>query len=217
MAAQVDQLEAAKALHNILRSNNIDHAVIGGFAVRLLGHNRHTEDVDVEIDFAANMRDQLTQLLSQHDGRFAVQHYKLFFTPTNSNNKVCIETLPLGELGLPRQLRIFTIESSGIPILHPAVLILTKMKRCAQLVTSTRPQSVYKFENDLSDIEFLLNWLAQRNEKIDFVGYNSTTVDRLYKAVEDIADYWRQAGEQDLVDLLDSVLKPSDREQIMDG
>ncbi|KAI1135382.1 hypothetical protein F5Y05DRAFT_416370 [Hypoxylon sp. FL0543] len=227
MALQADQLEAAEALSKILRSNNTNHAIIGGFALRLLGHNRGTEDVDVEIDFATNTRDQVTQLLTQHDDRFTVQHRKLFFAPTNSSNKVCIETLPLGELGLPRQLRTFTLEtcpylittmaSTEVPILHPAVLILTKIKRCVQLATSTRPQSIVKFHNDCSDITFLLNWLAERDETIDFVGYNSAAVDRLYKAVADIIDYWRQAVKPDLVDLVSRVLERSDREKIMDG
>lgn len=106
-----DQLEAAEALSSILRSHDIDHAVIGGFAVNLLGHHRSTQDIDVEINFAGNMRDELTQLLKQHDKRFAVQHHKLFFTPADSDNMIPVETLPLGELGLPRELRIFKLES----------------------------------------------------------------------------------------------------------
>ncbi|KAI1418583.1 hypothetical protein F5Y13DRAFT_184224 [Hypoxylon sp. FL1857] len=211
-----DQLKAAEALSFILRSNNIDHAVIGGFAAVLLGHHRSTQDVDVEIDFAANMRDELVQLLIEQDNRFAVQHRKLLFTPTNSADRVLVETLPLGELGLPRELRIFKLESSEIPILHPAVLILTKMKRAAQLIASTRPLSRAKFHSDCSDITYLLNWLAQRNETVDFVGYKSAAVDRLYKAVIDLLNHWRTT-ERDMVDLLDSVLKPSDREKIMDG
>ncbi|KAI1469008.1 uncharacterized protein F4812DRAFT_458531 [Daldinia caldariorum] len=209
-----DQLKAAEALYQ--GSNDITHAVIGGFAAVLLGHNRSTQDVDVEINFAANMRDELVQLLIEQDNRFAVQHRKLLFAPTDSADKVLIETLPLGELGLPRELRIFKLESSEIPILHPAVLILTKMKRAAQLIASTRPLPRAKFHADCSDITYLLNWLAQRDATIDFVGYKSATVDRLYKAVIDLVHHWRTT-DRDMVDLLASVLEPGDREKVMDG
>ncbi|KAI0842807.1 hypothetical protein F5Y06DRAFT_291803 [Hypoxylon sp. FL0890] len=215
MSPRVDQLEATEALSKLLRSFKIDHAIIGGFAVSLLGHRRDTEDVDVVIDLPASMTGQLKQELSKHDDRFAVQHHRLSFKPTDSNDRVLIDSLPLGELGLPRELRIFTVENCGIPILHPAVLILTKMKRCVHFINSTRPKSIIKFRNDLADITFLLNWLAERGEKIDFVRYNSPTVDRLYTAVADIAAYWRQAHEDDLVDLLGSVLEPSDCEKIV--
>ncbi|KAI1376606.1 hypothetical protein F4677DRAFT_83437 [Hypoxylon crocopeplum] len=212
---KAEQLEAAQALSDILGTNGIEHAIIGGFALRLLGHNRNTDNVDVEIDFSAITRDQLTQLLTQDDGRFTVEHYKLFFTPTSSDNKIMIETLPMGELGLPRQLRVLKLENSTIPILHPAVLILAKAKRCAQLIDSTRPKSVVTFHSDLSDITFLLRWLEQRNEMIDFVGYQAASVDRLYKAAVDLVKYWRQTEQQDILDLMDSVLEPGDREKLM--
>ncbi|KAL7625832.1 hypothetical protein AAE478_005055 [Parahypoxylon ruwenzoriense] len=208
MAHEAQQREAAQALSDILKSNGIKHAIIGGYAVHLLGHNRKTDDVDVYLDIAVEMRDQLTQLLMQNDSRFVVEHRKLFFTPTNSGNKIPLETLPIGQLGLPRQLRVMQLEHSQhlsciltllnlesdfplatIPVLHPAVLILTKIKRCVQFIGSTRPQSVRKFRSDVSDIQSLLNWLVRRNEKIDFVGYHSATVDRLYKAVTDLLNY----------------------------
>jgi len=100
--------EAAKALSNVLFQHGIGHAFIGGFAVRLLGSTRPTEDIDVEIDAsAAELRGRITQLLVESDPRFSVEHLKLVFTSANPpGSRVLVERLPIGELGLPRVLKV---------------------------------------------------------------------------------------------------------------
>ncbi len=62
------QTQAAKALSSILAEHGIGHAFIGGFAVNLLGNNRETADIDLEIDIAdpADMRARVTKI---HLGR----------------------------------------------------------------------------------------------------------------------------------------------------
>ncbi len=72
------------------------------------------------------------------------------------------------------------------------------MKRSATLVGSTRPKSITKLSRDISDIRYLLEWLAERSEKMDFVGYASPTVDRLYPAARDLMKYCKESGEADL-------------------
>ena len=56
-------------------------------------------------------------------------------------------------------------------ILHPRVLIITKTKRWVHIADSTRPQSMITAENDLTDITYLLRWLADHNQQIDFDYY----------------------------------------------
>lgn len=102
------QMQAAQALSTILLEQNIAHAFIGGFAVNTLGHNRTTDDVDVEIDVAniAELRGLVSQL-KDHDARFSLENLRLFFTPANHPElRVPVETLPIGELGLPRELLV---------------------------------------------------------------------------------------------------------------
>lgn len=98
--------------------------------------------------------------------------------------------------------------------MRPGVLILTKIKRCATLLESTRPKSAVKYALDLSDILFLLKWLVNHNERVDFVGYQSRNVARLYTAVGDLIRHWKQGGEDELVQLMESVLEDHDRERI---
>ena len=109
MALREAQRQAAQALSDIFIEHGIAHAFIGGFAVNVLGHNRSTEDVDIEVDIAnpTELRDQITRLLIEPDSRFSLVNLKLFFTPTDHPElRVPIETLPIGELGLPRRLAV---------------------------------------------------------------------------------------------------------------
>ena len=46
------------------------------------------------------------QFLVQGDTWFSIQHHKLFFTPDNSDLHIPVETLPIGELGLPRRVDV---------------------------------------------------------------------------------------------------------------
>lgn len=45
---------AAKALSSALNELQINHAIIGGFALHLLGSSRHTDDVDMMIAIVPN-------------------------------------------------------------------------------------------------------------------------------------------------------------------
>lgn len=68
------QIQAATALSTILKKHGIGHAFIGGFALNLLGHQRETEDIDVEIDGTRDeMRGRIAQILTQDDSRFSVE------------------------------------------------------------------------------------------------------------------------------------------------
>lgn len=106
---KVHQTAAAKALSVILQKHGIEHAIIGGFAVNLLGFQRTTHDVDVQIDVSnvMELRGRIVQLLTQEDPRFSLQHHKIWFTAADRiQMRVPVETLPIGELGLPQQMKI---------------------------------------------------------------------------------------------------------------
>lgn len=105
--------------------------------------------------------------------------------------------------------------TGSVPILHPSVLVLTKIKRCVHFIGSSRPLSMSKFRTDIDDIKFLLEWLVKEGQHIDFDDYQAANVDRLYTATKDLVAYWRQKGKSDLVELMEAVLKPADRRKIM--
>ncbi|KYK55388.1 hypothetical protein DCS_07351 [Drechmeria coniospora] len=207
--------QAAEAMSTILSRRNIHHAVIGGVAVLLLGHERQTSDLDVVIDVKnAEELDLVSDYLIEGDARFSKECLKLYFTPSEGQqSRVLIERLPIGSLGLPTQLNI--LRPGLVPVLHPRILILTKIKRCSWLIESTRPKSRLKFLSDESDIEFLIEWLVEHDEKIDFVGYQSPDMDRLYTAVQKMVKFWERTGKEEKAQRICLVLENRDRERIM--
>ena len=109
MSPEEAQKLAASTMSNILSQEEIAHAFIGGFAVQLLGHNRQTDDIDVEVDAAnANdLRGRIRDTLITLDERFSVEGMKLYFTPVqNPEARVLVETIPIGEFGLPLSLEV---------------------------------------------------------------------------------------------------------------
>lgn len=67
--------------------------------------------------------------------------------------------------------------------MHPGIIILTKVKRWSVISTSTRPQTKIKAKSDLGDLSFLVEWLADRSEKISVDAYNAKEPQRLYRAM----------------------------------
>ncbi|KAK0627197.1 hypothetical protein B0T14DRAFT_535127 [Immersiella caudata] len=205
MAPQELHLQAANALSAILSEQGIDHGFIGGFAVNLLGCQRNTADIDVEIDFAniIDLRTRIADPVLGGDPRFRIEHNKFVFTPADQEMQIPIETLVIDDLGLPRQLSVIRPGNTDIPILRPGILVLTKIKQCIHFVGGTRPKSITK-----------LRWLAEHGQQMDFVGYSSLNVDRLYLAVKSLREYWKGDGRDDLIQLLDSVLEVDDQKKV---
>ncbi|GJC88632.1 hypothetical protein ColLi_11470 [Colletotrichum liriopes] len=208
--------QAAALLSKILQENQIEHAFIGGFAVRMLGHERETLDIDVEI--GVTDRNLVTRVLCGADSRFVVSHLKLFFVPDgNWEMRVPVETLARGALNLPRQLTVMRPGDGSVPILLPGVLILTKIKRASQYIGSTRPQSIAKFACDVRDIIHLLHWLDNHEQKIDFITYDAASPDSLHKGVRDMRKHWIETNQHVKVELLDRVMEDGDKFVIMNN
>lgn len=120
------QLLAAKALSSALNELQINHAIIGGFALHLLGSARHTDDVDMMIDIVPNkIQDFLRPRLKCINQHFAELGIKLYHVPKlvegladkelvmiNKGN-VLVETLPTNTLGLPSEINPVMILNVG--------------------------------------------------------------------------------------------------------
>ncbi|KAG9228109.1 hypothetical protein BJ875DRAFT_538377 [Amylocarpus encephaloides] len=210
----------ALSISRILTEAGVEHAFIGGFATKVLGSNRPTADIDVEINVTASNEiiDRIRPLLLQEDYRFSIEHLKLYFTRDDDQRcRISVETLGIGTLGLPCRLSVIHLGATGnIPILHPGVLVLTKIKRYATLSESTRPKSQAKASTDIKDITYLLGWLEEHHEQVNFADYESPQPERLYDTVSQVAFTWRRDSRNELLQLQGSVLKQEDREKVMD-
>ncbi|KAF7424002.1 hypothetical protein PC9H_009302 [Pleurotus ostreatus] len=169
------QREAACILSDALRDLGYPHAYIGGYAMRLLGSTRFTEiighDIDVLIKPGKEEMKHIRQKLIEVDPHFAnIGVFKLYCQildpdapapQSEARAHVLIETLATGNLGLPTApeptLQFSTQDLPiELPVLHPSVLILTKLKRWTNIFASSRPKSRKKAASDLVDITFLV-------------------------------------------------------------
>jgi len=176
-AAQVTEAtSSATAITSaLLAEDHKAHAVFGGMAVRFLGGNRMTRDVDILVHAAPL---EIRAKLLQMDKRYSINsHNKLVF---EASNGLFIEvellrggTGPGISLKLPDPTVAPTVSIQSVIVLHPGVLVITKIKRWMNLAESTRPQSIMKAGTDKRDILFLLKWLVEQNRKVDFQSYEA--------------------------------------------
>ncbi|WEW61207.1 hypothetical protein PRK78_006697 [Emydomyces testavorans] len=179
---------AAKGVSDILTSANKKHGFIGGYAASLLGGTRMTNDVDVIVGDDAK---EIRELLLRADQRFFMSQgnklkYKVEAVSEASPDVEIIVELLQGGANMPlklpdaRNVPLIQVNPSEVgedrlncevPLIHPAVLVLTKIKRWMYIAESTRPASIKKAINDEHDIEALLKWLQERNVKIEFSWY----------------------------------------------
>ena len=85
------------------------------------------------------------------------------------------------------------------------------------LSESTRPRSIAKAQTDLEDIGYLLSWLAQHKENIDFVRYGSSHPERLFDVVRQLVRIGKRDSWADLLELLVSVLTEEDLTKVKDA
>jgi len=129
-----------------------------------------------------------------------------------SKHNVLIETLPAGTLGLPSVAGpVYKVDYESrisIEILHPGILILTKMKRWHFNRDSTRPKTVLKNISDRRDLDYLVAWLVDNEMTIEFELYQGKTKDYLLNFVR---SYREQVGRDEvLMQALKSAMKPLD-------
>ena len=108
---------------------------------------------------------------------------------------------PLQVLAIPE------FNPTVIEILHPSILILTKMKRWYHNLESTRPATVRKNISDRRDLDFLVLWLANNGMTIEFELYEGKPKEELLKFVR---KYREKVGENELMETLKIAMKPLD-------
>lgn len=74
-----------------------------------------------------------------------------------------------------------------------------------------------KFNSDVRDIVYLLHWLQDHGEKVDFANYDAASPGRLYDSVRKMRAHWDSKGESAAIMMLDYVLEESDRATIQLG
>ncbi|KAI0054034.1 hypothetical protein FA95DRAFT_1480580, partial [Auriscalpium vulgare] len=130
-----------------------------------------------------------------------------------SEHNVLIETLQAGKLGLPvaaepQHLVHVDGADDGATILHPSVLILTKLKRWCHSHESTWPKAVTKCRSDEKDIEFMIYWLLEQGLTIRFDLYQGKERPELLKFVKTYRDKFIE--NEDLIKTLQSIVEPPD-------
>lgn len=250
------QEHAARVLSEKLTELSIRHAYIGGFAWRLLGSPRQTEDIDVLIEIPTDTLDLqiLREKMAEIDKRFTEAVLKFYFVEdldafsedseaqssdetnesrpkertgitilTRSKSNVLIETLSAGTLGLPDSVDlVYKVPSTAstdltLPILHPSILIFSKLQRWCMSSQSTRPKTLRKVMTDSQDIDYLIGWLNQNGMLIAFDDYEAKKVPK-EKLVRNVRLYWKRKEleeDEQIVAQLEEVLNEADKAMIL--
>jgi hypothetical protein len=151
-----------------------------------------------------------------------------------SKDNVLIETLQAGSLGLPTvagptypvslgsmlyskycagDLSHHLINFCLVHILHPSILILTKLKRWDKCYDSTRPKTMLKNQSDQRDIEFIIDWLAGKGMVIEFDKYQGKPKVELLHIVRRYYDRFVQNLE--LIEKLKTIILEDDWNEMM--
>ncbi|KKZ61833.1 hypothetical protein EMCG_03622 [[Emmonsia] crescens] len=154
----------ASVVSNVLNSKGKPHAFFGGYAVTLLGGDRTTEDVDLIVVEPA---DSIRQLLLESDPGFFM----------SSTNELLYRKIDAS--GQEKHIPVEILQGGEVSILHPSVLLLTKVHRWMFIAESTRPASLAKAGTDFRDIITLLNWMRDHNLTIEFSGFYETRKEKL--------------------------------------
>ncbi|KAK0449195.1 hypothetical protein EV421DRAFT_1397069 [Armillaria borealis] len=246
------QEHAAQVLSETLTELSIRHAYIGGFAWRLLGSARQTEDIDVLIESPDTLT--LREKMAEIDKRFTDAVLKFYFVEdldafsedseaqssdetiesrpkertgiellSRSKSNVLIETLSAGTLGLPDSVDlVYNVPSTAstdltLPILHPSILIFSKLQRWCLSLESTRPKTLRKAMTDSQDIDYLIGWLIRNGMLIAFDDYEAKKVPK-EKLLRNVRMYReRKESEEDrvIVTQLEEVINEADKAMIL--
>ncbi|KAK0244324.1 hypothetical protein EDD85DRAFT_807582 [Armillaria nabsnona] len=250
------QEHAARVLSEKLTELSIRHAYIGGFAWRLLGSPRQTEDIDVLIEIPTDTLDlrTLRERMAEIDKRFTETVLKFYFVEdldafsedsevqssdetndshpkgrtgiellSRSKSNVLIETLSAGTLGLPDSVDlVYNAPSTAstdltLPILHPSILIFSKLQRWCQNLESTRPKTLRKAITDSQDIDYLIGWLIQNGMLIAFDDYEAKKApkEKLVRNVRLYRERKELEEDEEIVTQLEEVLNEADKAMIL--
>ncbi|KAJ6263784.1 hypothetical protein Dda_2356 [Drechslerella dactyloides] len=188
--------EAATELSAVLSKLDIAHAVTGGTALLLLGSDRSTRDVDILVDAPCT---KVRSLVLENSDRFT-ENEDLSFVYANEAGDVVV---PFGILqhGQQSALRMPDVHTApilvvdNIPIIHPSLLICLKMSRWSWMSDSSRPASALKAQGDLTDIMFLLRWLVEKGERINFHDIDEDRLEKCMRGFQKLRAKYPEADE----------------------
>ncbi|KAJ5595134.1 uncharacterized protein N7459_001342 [Penicillium hispanicum] len=177
---------AANRIISILNEVNIKFMFVGGYAASLIGSERVTSDIDIITD--RTRKEAVNFLLGIAGFSETKRHKPSTFYDYHGTN-VFIDVLgnpseralrwnvPAPDSNvhkvLPSDNSTRTIGAT-IPILHPAVLVLTKLKSWRLAKDSQRQNNLAKARGHMMDIMATLRWLVNRKWPIRFAGYPET-------------------------------------------
>ncbi|EFR01871.1 hypothetical protein MGYG_04869 [Nannizzia gypsea CBS 118893] len=209
---------AALAVTEVLSRNGVKHGFFGGYAVSVFGGERLTQDVDVIVGEDAQAARQ--QLLAGNGNFYMTATKKLKFRLEGQDIDIEVELLRGGK---DQPMKLPDINSAPIillnphevghdrvnhqmPLLHPGVLVLTKLKRWMHISNSTRPASIARAVNDMQDIKTILEWLIRHGLKINFDMYPEKNKEELLPGMKSLLE----TSDPDIAGLLKDALFPDD-------
>ncbi|KAK6505179.1 hypothetical protein TWF481_007098 [Arthrobotrys musiformis] len=193
MASSKEIVEAATEVSTLLKNAGIAHAIIGGAACVLLGLPRNTNDVDILIEPLVS---QHHKTICRKSSRFTISNNsKIVYRSSESGVLVPIETLEGGPGSFIRLPAVDSVPILTINQVHPSTLLCMKLSRWSWMSESTRAQSQAKAESDRHDIMFLLEWLAESQEKITFQGFEESSRERLLEGLRKLESKYERAEE----------------------
>ncbi|KAJ5116606.1 hypothetical protein N7456_000954 [Penicillium angulare] len=183
-----DHLDAAAdAVRKALIRADVECLFIGGYAATLLGSNRLTEDVDMVVsreclnrlvETGSFARTSDDRLLFQFRGRkvyidlhVGMSRIKNFPIPQPS----VLRSLTVGIGGGTLKSRPL-LRDSRLYILHPEILLYTKLIPWARASFSTRQDAVRKAQKHIQDVIAIATWLVTTKCVIEwskFRGYSN--------------------------------------------
>jgi hypothetical protein len=101
------------------------------------------------------------------------------------------------------------LKLEAIPILHPSILILTKLKRWTQIYQSTRPRTKSKALSDRTDIDFLIDCMSREGIRIDFEAYEGKPKAVLLDLIREFHEVLRKE-DNGRIDALKSIVNEDD-------
>lgn len=102
----------------------------------------------------------------------------------------------------------------AVPILHPSILILTKLQRWRHIHTSTQPKTKVKAASDSNDIEFLIRWMSKERVLIAFDRYEGKSRVDLLKMVRIYWDRKAYEGSTEIIEVLKTIMMADDVQEI---
>ncbi|EEQ29137.1 hypothetical protein McanMca71_000818 [Microsporum canis] len=109
----------------------------------------------------------------------------------------------------PREIEGCRVDSL-MPFLHPGILTLTKLKRWMHIADSTRPASMSRAADDMSDMKTILEWLVSHSLKVNFEMYPEKSKEELLPGMAKLLE----RGDTEIAGLLKETLFPEDFEAL---